>query len=44
MIMIKGSLVIAAAELTDAGLYTCHADNQVVMVMVMVMVIIITRW
>ena len=42
MIMIKGSLVIAAAELTDAGLYTCHADNQVVMVMVMV--IIITRW
>jgi len=24
------SLVIAAAELTDAGLYTCHADNQVV--------------
>lgn len=24
------SLVIPAAELTDAGLYTCHAENQVV--------------
>jgi len=24
------ALVIPAAELTDAGLYTCHADNQVV--------------
>ena len=23
------SLVIPAAELTDAGLYTCHAENQV---------------